>query len=190
MEKSALRHEIKQRLAQMDKKQRVVKSKQICERIIDTDLFRKSSVVMAYLAMPHEVDLTLLILHAWQQGKTVAVPKVSWEQRHMIPIEITSLETGIKKNGHGLQNPVNGTPIPFDQINLIVTPGLGFDKSGNRLGRGGAYYDNFFKHEKIVAARWAVAFSQQIYDQIPHDENDVAVDAVVTENELIICKTD
>jgi 5-formyltetrahydrofolate cyclo-ligase len=189
MEKSALRHEIKQRLMQMSKEDRVVKSKRICERIIDADVFGKASVVMAYLHMPHEVDLTLLILHAWQQGKTVAIPKVSWEQRHMIPIEITSLETGIKTNGHGLRNPINGTPVPFDQIDLVVTPGLGFDKNGNRLGRGGAYYDNFFKHEKITAARWAVAFSQQIYEQMPHDENDVSVDAIVTEKELIMCNT-
>ena len=188
MEKNALRHEIKQRLVLMSKEDRIVQSKQICQRIIDSDVFRKASVVMMYLSMPHEVDTTLLILHAWQQGKTVAVPKVSWQQRHMIPVEISSLETGLKTNGRGLQNPTNGVPVPFDEIDLVVTPGLGFDKNGNRLGRGGAFYDNFFKHEKITAARWAVAFSQQVCDEIPHDDNDVPIDAVVTENELIICE--
>ena len=187
MEKSALRHEIKQRLVQMSRKDRIAKSKQICERIIGAEVFRKASVVMMYLPMPHEVDVTLLILYAWQQGKTVAAPKVSWEQRHMIPVEITSLETGLKTNGRGLQNPTNGVPVPFDEIDLIVTPGLGFDKNGNRLGRGGAFYDNFFKHKKITAVRWAVAFGQQVCEEIPHDDNDVPIDAVVTENEIIIC---
>ena len=189
MEKNALRHEIKQRLVQMSKEDRIVQSKQICQRIIDSDVFRKASVVMTYLSMPHEVDMTLLILHAWQQGKTVAVPKVSWEQRHMIPVEITSLDTGLKEDRCGLRNPINGVPVPFDEIDLVVTPGLGFDKKGNRLGRGGAFYDNFFKHEKITAARWAVAFSPQICDEIPHDDNDMPIDAVVTENELIVCDT-
>ena len=188
MEKNALRHEIKQRLVQMSDEDRIAKSKQICERIIDADVFRKASVVMMYLSMPHEVDMALLILHAWQQGKTVAVPKVSWQQRHMIPVEITSLETGLKTERMGLRTPTNGTPVPFDQIDLIITPGLGFDENGNRLGRGGAYYDNFFKHEKITAARWAVAFSQQVCDEIPHDDSDVPIDAVVTENEIIICQ--
>lgn len=187
MDKKALRHEIQQRLVQISKEERIAKSKQICQRIIDAEVFGEASVVMAFLAMPHEVDLTLLILHAWQQGKTVAVPKVSWEQRHMISVELTSLETGFKTHVHGLKNPVNGTPVPFDEIDLIVTPGLGFDKNGNRLGRGGAYYDNFFKHKKITAARWAVAFSQQLYDEIPHDGDDVPVDAIVTEKELILC---
>ena len=188
MEKSALRHEIKQRLVQMSTEDRIAKSKQICEQIIDAAVFRKASVVMMYLPMLNEVDLTLLILHAWQQGKTVAVPKVSWQQRHMIPVELTSLETGLKTERMGLRTPTNSTPVLFDEIDLIVTPGLGFDKNGNRLGRGGAFYDNFFKHKKITAVRWAVAFGQQIYDEIPHDDNDVPIDAVVTEDEIIICK--
>jgi 5-formyltetrahydrofolate cyclo-ligase len=188
MEKSALRHEIKQRLIQMSKEDRIGKSKQICEQITDSDVFCKASVVMMFLSLPHEVETIPLILSAWQQGKTVAVPKVSWEQRHMIPVELTSLETGLKTEQMGLKTPTNGVPVPFDQIDLVITPGLGFDKHGNRLGRGGAFYDNFFKHGEITAARWALAFSQQICVEIPHDDNDVPIDAVVTENEIIICK--
>ena len=106
----------------------------------------------------------------------------------MLPIKITSLATGFKTDRHGLRNPANGVPVPFEDIDLIITPGLGFDKNGNRLGRGAAFYDTFFKHTKITAARWAVAFSEQICDEIPHDDSDVPVDAIITENEVIICK--
>jgi len=187
MEKSALRHELKKRLVQMSREDRVAKSKQICGWVINSDIFQSASVVMMFLSLPHEVDTTPLILSAWQQGKTVAVPKISWEQRHMIPVEITSLETGLKTESMGLRTPTNGVPVPFDEIDLVITPGLGFDKNGNRLGRGGAFYDNFFKHKKITAARWAVAFSQQVCDEIPHDDSDIPIDAVVTENEIIIC---
>ena len=190
MEKSALRHEIKQRLVQMSDEDRILHSRQICEQIINSDVFRKASVVMVYLSLPHEVDTTLLILHAWQQGKTVAVPKISWQQRHMIPVELTSLETGLKEDHRGLRNPINGVPVPFEEIDLVVTPGLGFDGNGNRLGRGGAFYDNFFKHEIITAARWAVAFSRQVCEEVPHDDSDMPIDAVVTEDEIIVCKKD
>jgi len=188
MDKSTLRHEIKKRLVQISREDRIAKSKQICDRVIKSDIFQGASVVMMFLSLPHEVDTTPLILSAWQQGKTVAVPKISWEQRHMIPVEITSLETGLKTESMGLRTPTNGVPVPFDEIDLIITPGLGFDKDGNRLGRGGSFYDNFFKHKKITAARWAVAFSQQICDEIPNDDNDVPIDAVVTENEIVICQ--
>lgn len=188
MDKDALRHEIKKRLAQMSPEDRIAKSKQICGLIVDTDTFQKASVVMMFLSLPHEVDTTPMILHAWQQGKTVAVPKVSWEQRHMIPIELKSLETGLTTEKTGLRMPSNGVPVPFDEIDLVITPGLGFDRHGNRLGRGGAFYDTFFTDHKITAARWGIAFREQLCDAVPHDENDVPIDAVVTEDEVIICK--
>jgi 5-formyltetrahydrofolate cyclo-ligase len=189
MDKSTLRQEIKKRLVQMNRDDRVLKSKQICQQIIASDTYRQASVVMAFLSLPHEVDTTPVILNAWQQGKTVVVPKVSWEQRHMIPVELTSLETGLTTEKMGLRTPANGIPVPFDEIDLVVTPGLGFDRQGNRLGRGGAFYDKFFSNHKITAARWGVAFREQLCDAIPHEANDVPIDAVVTENEIIRCNS-
>ena len=187
MDKNTLRQEIKQRLLKMGGRDRIAKSKEICRKIIDSDVYRQSSVVMTFLSLPHEVDTTLLILTAWQQGKTVAVPKVSWEQRHMIPVELKSLETGLTVEKMGLRTPANSVPVPFDEIDLVITPGLGFDRHGNRLGRGGAFYDTFFTSHKISAARWGVAYSEQLCDEIPHDATDVPIDAVITENEMITC---
>ncbi len=188
MDKSALRHELKKRLVKISPEDRIARSKRICRQVIETDTFGNASVVMMFLSLPHEVDTTPMILYAWQQGKTVAVPKVSWEQRHMIPVELTSLETGLKTDTAGLRNPTNGTPVPFEEIDLVIMPGLGFDRNGNRLGRGGSFYDNFFIHNEITAARWGTAFSEQICDEVPHDDQDVPVDAVVTEDEFIICQ--
>ncbi len=187
MDKGMLRHELKAKLMQIGKDDRVKHSKEICRYVIDSEVFHRAAVVMVYLSLPHEVDTTPLILHAWQSGKTVAVPKVSWEQRHMIPVEITSLETGIKSDDRGLRNPTSGNPVPFEEIDLIIVPGLGFDKQGNRLGRGGGYYDRFFADNKIPAVRWGVAFSEQICDDIPRDDSDVPVDAVVTEQGVLMC---
>lgn len=187
MDKKELRREIKQRLAEMPRKDRIEKSKQICQHLLAADAFQKASVVMTFLSMPHEVDTTPIILHAWQQGKTVAVPKVSWEQRHMIPVEIQSLETEIEKGNHGLRNPMTGIPVPFEDIDLVLTPGLGFDIQGNRLGRGGAYYDRFFKTAGLRAARWALSFSIQVLDQIPVDGEDMPIDAIVTESGITPC---
>lgn len=188
MDKSTFRHELKERLMRMSKEDRIAKSKKICGHLIKSDMFRQATVIMTYLSLPHEVDTTALILTAWQQGKTVAVPKVSWQQRHMIPVEIKSLETDLQTDDHGLRNPTGGSPVPFDEINLVITPGLGYDKEGNRLGRGGSYYDNFFTQNKITAKRWGVAFGEQLCDEIPHDEKDVPVHAVVTEDGIVMCE--
>lgn len=186
-DKAQMRRELKSRLAQIRPEDRIEKSRRICGYILDSEPYRSASVVMLFLSLPHEVDTTPLILAAWQQGKTVAVPKMSWEQRHMIPVEITSLETGLQEDRMGLRNPVSGAPVPYEDIDLVVTPGLGFDRHGNRLGRGGAYYDRFFSMHPVTAAKWGVGFSEQLCPEIPHDQNDVPVDAVVTEQGVIHC---
>ena len=94
---------------------------------------------MLYLSMPGEVDPSPLALKAWQAGKTVVVPKVSWDQRRMLPVEITSLQTGLTTTGPGIREPDVGTgkPIPTDLIDLVVVPGLGFTPNGFRNGRFG-----------------------------------------------------
>jgi len=187
MDKDQMRRELKSRLAQMRPEERTEKSHRICDYLRDAEPFQSASVVMLFLSMQHEVETTPLILWAWQHGKTVAVPKVSWEQRHIIPVEITSLETGLEQDRMGLRHPVSGLPVPFDDIDLVVTPGLGFDRQGNRLGRGGAYYDRFFSMNNIRAAKWAVCFSEQLRPEIPYNGHDVPMDAIVTEQEVITC---
>jgi len=168
--------------------ERIGSSRDACQHLVNTDQFKNASVVMLYLSLPHEIDVTPAILHAWQQGKTVAVPKVSWQQRHMIGVEISSLETGVVTEEAGLRNPITGIPVPPDDIDLVVTPGLAFDKKCNRLGRGGAYYDRFFDLNKLGACKCGFAFSQQIVEDVPVDSQDVPMDLVVTEAGVIKCK--
>ena len=86
MDKIELRNELKTRLVAMEVEARAEKSKAACRNLIETPQFSQAAVVMIYLSLPHEVDTATAILAAWQQGKTVAVPKISWQQRHMIPV--------------------------------------------------------------------------------------------------------
>ena len=187
MDKFRMRREIKSRLIKIEDQQRTEKSRQLCRNLIGASQFKNASTVMIYLSMPYEVDTTPLILHCWQQGKTVVVPKVSWQQRHMIPIEIKSLETGISTGAGGLRNPTTGSPMPIEDIDIVVAPGLAFDKNGNRLGRGGAYYDRFLASDQLKAAVCTLAFNEQIVDEVPTDEHDKTVDFIVTEDGIINC---
>jgi len=143
---------------------------------------------MMYLSLPHEVDTSEAILHAWQQGKIVAVPKISWQQRHMIPVQINSLETEFSTEVSGLRNPVTGVPVPFNEIELVVAPAIGFDRKGNRLGRGGSFYDRFFANDQLGAIRCGFAFAEQVVDSIPVTESDEPVDFLVTDQEVIYLK--
>ncbi len=189
MDKAELRHQVRSKLAQLTARQRSDKSKKACQNLVNTEQFRNASVVMFFLSLPHEVDTTPAILCSWQQEKTVAVPKVSWQQRHMIPVEITSLESGLETEAGGLQNPVTGVPMPIEEIDLVVTPGLAFDRQGRRLGRGGSYYDRFFDSGELRASKCGFGFSEQIVESVPTDEHDKCVDFLVTDKGIIECKT-
>ena len=185
MDKAKLRRQLQKSLLAIPAEQRNEKSRQACRYLISMPQFQNASTVMMYLSLPYEADTSEAILHAWQLGKIVAVPKISWEQRHMIPVKINSLETGISMAASGMKNPITGVPVPFEDIDLVVTPALGFDRQGNRLGRGGSYYDRFFANTELKASRCGFAFTEQLIDSIPVTEHDEPVDSLVTDEGII-----
>ena len=184
-DKVQLRQKLQKCLLELSDGQREQKSKKACRNLISTPEFQNASVVMMYLSLPHEVDTSEAILCAWQLDKVVVVPKVSWQQRHMIPVRINSLETDFSTEVAGLRNPVTGVPVSFEEIKLVVTPGLGFDRKGNRLGRGGSYYDRFFANHELGASRCGFAFSEQVIDSVPATSRDEPVDFLVTDDEIL-----
>ncbi len=184
MDKAELRRELLNRLHSISEEQRNEKSRKACRNLISSEQFQNASTVMMFVSLPHEVDTSEAILHAWQLGKAVAVPKVSWQQRHMIAVQITSLETGFSTSSSGLRNPTAGVPVPFADIDLVVTPALAFDKEGNRLGRGGCYYDRFFANPELKATRCGFGFAEQLIDSIPIADHDEAVDMLVTDERI------
>ncbi len=185
MDKTELRRKLQNGLLAMPSEQRSQKSRRACQNLVSTAEFQNASTVMMYLSLPHEVDTSEAILHAWQLGKIVGVPKISWQQRHMIAVQINSLETEFSTSASGLRNPVTGVPVPFGDIDLVVTPALGFDRKGNRLGRGGSYYDRFFANKELKAHRCGFAFAEQVVDSIPVTESDQPVDSLVSDKEVV-----
>ena len=190
MDKAQLRTQFRKILLGMSLEERVEKSRKACQNLMRTEQFADVVTIMAFLSLPHEVDTSEAILCAWQLGKTVAAPKISWQQRHMIPVEIKSLDTGFSTEIGELRNPVKGLPIPFEEIDMVITPGLGFDKSGNRLGRGGSYYDRFFTNEGLRAIKCGLAFAEQVVDHVTVTDHDVPVDMLVTDEQVVYFNSD
>ena len=179
-DKQQLRQQMRIQLCKYSAQQLTDMSQIACKNLVETPEFRNANTIMAFLSLPHEVDTAPFILYAWQHAKTIAVPKVSWQQRHMIPVQINSLDTGIATEAGGLRNPVTGVPVPLEDIDLVITPGLAFDKSGNRLGRGGSYYDRFFLNGKLRAMKCGFSFSEQVIPAVPTVEHDLPVNMLVT----------
>ena len=188
MDKNQLRARLKERLLELTNGRHAEKSRKACEKLVDTPQFRQSAVIMFFLSMPHETDTTPAMRKAWESGKTVVVPKVLWKRKCMIPVKVDSLDAGFSTKIAGLRNPVEDTPVSLSDINLVIVPGVGFDRNGNRLGTGNGYYDKFFDDDSLVATRCGLAYSEQLVDFIPADEHDKPMDFIVTDEEVIYFK--
>lgn len=185
--KAALRDVVRTRLAALSGEDVQRSSAAVCRRLVQADFFQRASTVMLYLPVGSEVDLTCLALRCFQDGKTVCAPRLDWQARHMTAVEIRGLDDRFEQRHHGVREPV-GSPLPVDEIDLILVPGLGFDASGRRLGRGGGFYDRFLSHP-LTRERGArvcgVCHDIQIVDAVPSEPHDVVMDVVVTDRRMI-----
>ncbi len=136
---------------------------------------------MLFLSTATEVDTQQLALQAWADQKRVLAPRVTWDQRRMLPIEIQSLATGVEEGYMGIREPVEGMPAPVSDIDLVIVPGLGFDEAGNRLGRGRGFYDRFLRHPDFRGVSCALAFEEQVLPSIPVEPSDARVAMLVTD---------
>lgn len=183
--KQAIRQEIKITLADMDTQVRHGASVRACGRLGELDEFAHATTVMLYMPMVTEVDVTWLALRAFQQGRTVCVPKMDWDRNEIIPVEVTSFDDQVMSvDEHGIRVPRGGRAVSPSLIDLVIVPGIAFDVQGNRLGRGGGHYDRFLAKLRPEAVKVAIAFDAQIVDQVPTHTHDVPVDIVVTERRV------
>jgi len=184
LNKSEIRKALRARLALLGEAQRHQKSVAACGNLIRTPEFKAARTVMLYLSTPTEVETAPLALRCWQEGKTVVVPKVSWDQRRMLPVEITTLQTGMTTTGPGIKEPIAGKPIPTEYIDLVVVPGLGFTPTGHRIGRGMGFYDRFLAQGDFMGLSCGIAFAEQIIDSLPILAHDMPLGMLVTDQSV------
>jgi len=161
------------------------KSMAACKRLQDLAEFKRAGAIMIYLPMPEEVDVSPLALRGWQEQKTVAAPRVSWDQRHMLPIRIRSLETDLVASRGLLREPADGEPVPPEMLDLVVVPALAYDTHGNRLGRGAGFYDRFLASPGFKGTAVGIAFREQLVDELPTAKHDMPVDVLVTDEQVL-----
>jgi len=187
LSKNVIRKTVLERILSMSEEQKRIKSLKIISRLKSIEEFSEAKCIMVYVSKHDEVDTTGLIKDILQSGRRVVVPMVDKESGELAPCEISSLEE-LSPGAFGVREPKPGDArvVDVDEIDLVIVPGRAFDKNCNRLGRGMGYFDRFLK--KLNRSKTiGLAFSEQVFDSIPSDANDVKVDAVVTESTVIRC---
>lgn len=184
--KARLRREIRRTLAEMPADVAAAKSRSACDKLTALDAFRSAASVMVYLHIPDEVDTTRIVRAAWDAGKRVLVPSVSWTQREMAAVVLHSLaEEDLARDRYGVRTPAGGVEYPPAEIDFIAVPALAYDRIGNRLGRGAGFYDRFLSRPGVHAVTCGLAFAEQVVDSVPVRANDWPVRMLVTDTEVL-----
>jgi 5-formyltetrahydrofolate cyclo-ligase len=188
MNKNEIRTQMKAFLAALTAADRHARSIAACQQLMSTREFKSAQTIMIFMSMPTEVETSTLAIKAWQEGKNVAVPRVDWAGKRMEPVEIRSLDVGMQTTGPGVREPVAGTAVPLGCIDMVVVPGLAYDRQGFRVGRGGGFYDRFLSQQDFQGKRVALCFHEQLLgNAIPCEPHDMPMDLIVTDKEVIHC---
>lgn len=180
-EKNVIRKRMKQLRADMTRTERFEKSMQIFEQLITVPEFKRADRIYTYVSMDNEIDTIMLIDYSLSLEKRVFVPRVSGRDMEFYEIsDISELSPGYM----GIYEPdINGKEPDYSRTGFMCMPGLAFDKSYNRIGYGGGFYDKYLSVEnKLYKA--ALAYEAQLLESIPAQDGDVRPDMIVTEENI------
>lgn len=140
-----------------------------------------AETVMVYIPSSKETDIYPFIKECLKNNKKVVAP-ICGKERTMQPSIITDLDKDLAPGAFDILAPKDLNPVPFEEIDLVVVPGVGFSTRGDRLGFGAGYYDRFLPKLREDSRKVAVCYSFQICDEIVGDSWDYPMDAIVTED--------
>ena len=148
------------------------------------EIFRQAKTIHIFISKTDEPDTVPIIECAWESGKTVAVPCVVPDSFELFHSQLKSFED-LSSGALGVLEPspegrIAMNPESFD---LVIIPGVAFDRQGGRLGYGKGYYDRFL--EQTAAFRLALAFNFQVLEKVPTEKHDVPMNGILTESGII-----
>ena len=176
-QKIALRHAMRAALAKL--RGRAARSEKLCAALVASAEWRRASVVAIFAPMESEPDIELLWPHA--HGKTLCYPTIRMGGLDFIAV---SHADSVKIGQWGFREPVFDPAhvIPPDEFDLVLVPGAAFTADGQRLGRGGGFYDKLLASPRFRAFKIGVCFDLQLVREVPLEAHDRRVDQVVTES--------
>lgn len=174
MLKDQLRNEITNKLKSLSDEQRMTIEKDLSNKLTGSSLWEEANVIGITLSHELEWDTYQIIEKAWDQGKSVVVPKCVHKTKQMNFYKIESYEQ-VKEGYVGILEPIPEKAELWekDKIKMLVVPGRVFDKDGYRIGVGGGYYDRFL--EDFDNPTVSILWKEQIVENLPIESFDLPV---------------
>jgi len=193
--KKRLREKLLKRRDSIPPEQKALKEAAIEKSLFDLDVFKSAKTILMYVSFRSEVDTTGYLDDLLKIGIKLILPVV--DSRHNVLKLYEVKDTSELAPGYmGIPEPDirENRRVTIKEIDLVVIPGTGFDINGNRLGYGGGYYDRLLSYESKQLAQIehiptiALAFEEQIGEEIPAEPHDITVDMIITDKRVISCR--
>jgi 5-formyltetrahydrofolate cyclo-ligase len=182
-EKQAIRQTIQEKRDLIPSEERKIKTQEISKRFYSLKEYRDAKNILIYYPFRSEVDTTVIIKRIIADGKKVILPRVSGKALELFYIK--DIKKDLKPGAYGIMEPDRGLCVPakYTEPDLVVVPGVGFDRHKDRLGYGGGFYDRLLPKLSKNIQKIALCFQVQIVDLLPSFAHDIRVDKVISENE-------
>ncbi|MDQ6632426.1 MAG: 5-formyltetrahydrofolate cyclo-ligase [Verrucomicrobiota bacterium] len=177
--KKNLRAELRARLQNISSIQREHFSRQAGALLARQKIWQTAKSILFYAPLPNEINLWPLLSETLAANKIVVLPRFHPEANSYVISQIKNMETDFLPGKFGIHEPKEDcASFPLNQLELALVPGVGFDKTGGRLGRGRGFYDRLLA--QISGTKCGVAFDEQVIEKIPMEPHDVRLNFILT----------
>ena len=193
MHRQTIRTEYRNKRQALSNQQQSTAAKHLLTTCLSSTILTQAKTVACYIANDGEIDPISIIDYCWQQGKCVLLPVLHpFSKGHLLFVEYHR-NSATRKNLYGIDEPiVTSTNIhTLDNIELILTPLVAFDKSGNRLGMGGGFYDRTLapiRRDSLPTQLIGLAHTCQQTDSLLADSWDIPLDGIATPEQFFDIK--
>lgn len=190
-QKREIRKEAREKIRVLNDEQLRKHSVAACRILLERPEWKAAQQVLGYLALKDELELSAVLKAAFGEGKTVTLPRFIPETGNYEAAILPEKEgfATLSFGRFGILEPAATAPmLPLNQLDFVLVPGVAFDPSGGRLGRGKGFYDRLLAETNNACIKCGVALEEQLVAAIPAEPHDIPMNFILTPSQWIVCK--
>ncbi len=180
--KSEIRKLNREKRNSLSKTEVQIKSKKASDYFTESKIYKNAETIMLYMPLGNETDTTMIIKKAYNDGKKTVFPVTDKANGEITPVYADENAVFVK-GAFSVNEPWEKNIATPESIDVVIVPGIAFDKNGNRIGFGKGCYDKFLI--KTNAVKVGLCYDFQLLDEIPSDLYDIKMDYIITEEGMI-----
>jgi len=184
--KSHLREKLKKIRDQVDPALAETASQGVWNLLSSVPEFQKAKGIGAFASTPSEINTYPILEGVIELGKKLYLPRVVKDKTRFNYYPVADFKD-LSPGTFGILEPPGDHPADWEEIDLVLVPGLAFDLKGRRLGFGKGYYDRALPLLKKSAFTIGLGYSFQVVEQVPTASHDIALKAVLSEKGFYYC---